>query len=457
MAGIPDLSLTSDAFEVCADVDDVLPDEPFTALRFHFGMLLGVQDFETLAAQPRAKMRLHNAWLHREGVIWGLDVSPDTEAGELRVEPGLGVDGSGRELHLDGPACVDVGAWFDLHRSELDVTEDGPRVTFAAHVVARFRSCLSRQVPALAEPCEGGGGETAYSRIVDTVELLLLPELDVRPAPPYHRLRVLFGLEPPDPARADDQKVVNAIAAVAALPAEEQAPALLEQFRRFAALDTAKLGPAEVAEGEPRPIVPARADATLLLANVSDIVLERTADGLGWKLVAADVDTSVRPSHVATATIQELLCRGPAGAVAPAPAPDALGAPARAAAAGGGDAAERVGIASVAIDGTKLTLTASGALAPASVRSAAVSVSTFDDDAGWSEAAVEKVSYRKRATAVVVDLRDAPTGLLRVIARGTGPTPLLAADLLPLAGAAGDSVPSPHDGRDYVHMEGIES
>jgi len=63
---IPDSSpCTSTA---AGQADQILPADPFTALQFHFGMLLGVDDLETLAANPRGKTWLHNAWLHREGV-----------------------------------------------------------------------------------------------------------------------------------------------------------------------------------------------------------------------------------------------------------------------------------------------------------------------------------------------------------------------------------------------------
>ena len=40
---------------------------PFYSLNYHFGMLLGVDDFATEQAHHAGKMRLHNAWLHRSG------------------------------------------------------------------------------------------------------------------------------------------------------------------------------------------------------------------------------------------------------------------------------------------------------------------------------------------------------------------------------------------------------
>src|SRR5689334_6055259 len=88
---------------------------PFTAPQYHFGMLLGVDDLETAQAYPRGKIRLHNAWLHREGVVWGLDVQLTNKRGELSVTAGLALDAAGRELYLDSTACVDLGKWYAKH------------------------------------------------------------------------------------------------------------------------------------------------------------------------------------------------------------------------------------------------------------------------------------------------------------------------------------------------------
>src|SRR5215510_5817610 len=125
---------------------ELLPLNPFYALRYHFGMLLGVDDFETEQAYHRAKMWLHNSWLHREGVVWGFGVKVDETTGEIRVAPGLALDAAGHELHLEAEACLNVGEWFDKHKDEVGGQ------TFDAHVVIRFKACLTRQVPALMEP-----------------------------------------------------------------------------------------------------------------------------------------------------------------------------------------------------------------------------------------------------------------------------------------------------------------
>src|SRR5919204_3074713 len=138
MPGIPDRTATPPV------EDGYLPANPFTALSFHFGMLLGVDDFETEQGYHLGKDRLHNAWLHRDGVVWGFGVETSLERGEIRVHPGLALDAAGRELHLDTLACVDVGKWYDAHRNDPGFSSEAVGeggVRFDAHVVARFRAC----------------------------------------------------------------------------------------------------------------------------------------------------------------------------------------------------------------------------------------------------------------------------------------------------------------------------
>src|SRR5262245_50284698 len=156
------------------------PANPFTALRPHFGMLLGVEDLDVLQGYARGKMRLHNAWLHGPGAVWGLGVRFEARAGGtvLAVDPGLAVDGAGRELYLARTACLDLGQWYEKNKDDpaftfADEPDGGKR--FSAAVVACFRACADRPVPAIATPCEGTGAESAFSRVEETVELLLKP------------------------------------------------------------------------------------------------------------------------------------------------------------------------------------------------------------------------------------------------------------------------------------------
>jgi hypothetical protein len=292
---------------------ELLPLSPFYALRYHFGMLLGVDDFETEQAYHRAKIRLHNAWLHREGVVWGFNVTLDHGRHEIRVKPGLALDAAGHELHLEADACVNIGEWFAMRENdpgfEIKTDEDGGK-TFDAHVVIRFKACLTRQVPALLEPCDNGSTGTAYSRVFETVEILLLPNLSPPRAYPYHRLRLMFGLDEPNKEEEsggadDDQAVLEILTAIQELPKARQTAAYLKAFHRFAALDGIDLRPATSEDGARTLLFPGRDNDLLVLADIAGIKLAKQNGG--WTLAEGAVDTSVRPSHVATSTLQDLL------------------------------------------------------------------------------------------------------------------------------------------------------
>src|ERR1044071_4967575 len=201
---------------------DLLSLSPYSALSYHFGMLLGVDDFETEQAYHRAKHRLHNAWLHRGGVVWGFGVSINEDSGGVRVGPGLALDAAGHELHLEAEACLNAGKWFEKNQNDPNLeaeTTDNETKIVKAHVVIRFKACLTRQVPAFMEPCNNAGTGTAYSRVFETIEILMLPGPAPVKTPPYHLLRLLFGLEAAQTdadgnVMPDDQDGFDALAAI---------------------------------------------------------------------------------------------------------------------------------------------------------------------------------------------------------------------------------------------------
>lgn len=398
----------------CADGGGPLP-SPFCSLHYHFGMLLGVADLETEQAYHRGKMWLHNGWLHRAGVVWGYGVAADPAHGEIRVRPGLALDALGRELHLENDACLDVAAWFADRRKKAPAdaawfTEDAitGAITFDAHVVIRFRSCLTRQVPALSEPCENAGTATAYSRRCETVDILFRPGRFPDPfsggavpaGPPYRRLRLYFGLDAP---RRDGAGVIEPEDLAILL-----APRSVETFRRLAALDGIDLQP------------PTGDDFVVVLADVTGVTLAK--DGDGWKFTAAEVHPEVRPAHVATAAMQEWI-GGPASAP-----PGVLVLP-----------------GSVTVDETqnRIVLVASGDLAARSVAAAAVELTGFDPATGWAPIAFDPPTLGGDQRTLTVSFpAGVPAGvrLLRLVIHARGSAPLLAADLTPF-----------NRGEDFIH------
>jgi hypothetical protein len=454
MASTPDLN---SCLELGPNQEaSALPVNPFLAVRYQFGMLLGADDFDTAEGYPRGKMRLHNAWLHGAGVVWGFDVqapqvSPPTDpslTGELLVKAGLALDDAGHELYLDQDACVDVGAWYAKHKDEQavkDVAQVDPAsgvVTLPLHVELAFAACLARQVPAMSEPCDGATGtSTAYSRARELVRLSLLPGPAAARADAYPTLRYLFKLGPPPAAPTPHQ--ADAVAAVDAgftSPGE-----LLALLRRCAVADETAMGAATVPPLGKRSYFPTAADAPALpLANLTGVTLTPQPGGQ-YRMTAANVDVNVRPAHVATSTIQELhCCAGDAGTQ------------------GGGTQGGGTPSASA-------TLTTESLCQVISVRSLQLAFEeptlahgfsvTQLSGAGWEDVAITQIALdpadaSRRSVRLV--LRDGPPAgsLLRMVARGTGPTPLLCRDAggkrVPFRGDRGRG--DAFDGSDFVTM-----
>jgi len=414
------------------------PVDPFTGLNYQFGMLLGVDDFNTEQAYHRGKSRLHNAWLHREGVVWGLDVKLDTAHNEIRVTPGLALDAAGRELHLDAEACVDVTQWYNVHSKDpgFNPTATATGVKFDAHVVIAFQACLTRQVPALMEPCDNSSTDTAYSRVYETVKLSLLPNLAGAVAKPYHRLRLLFALDTPNfqtgtqTPTADDQAVLDDRNRILGLASADQPAAYLAAFRKYAALDEIDLQPAIGPDGSTVLRFPAGDDTVILLANIKDITLDDQSGTL--KLTGGSVDRSVRPSHVATATIEELLC----GLHLPAPVHTGP--------------QIKAGTVSITAGSKTITLQTDSDVNPASVKPAAFSTTSFDPASGWTDLVVSAAAWTGATKTIQLTLTNPPNAgtHVRLIARGTGPMPVMGVNNIPLGGA--DTGP---DGRDFVYMQ----
>jgi hypothetical protein len=442
VANTPDLTA---CLEVGPGQDDaVLPVNPFLAVRYQFGMLLGVEDFDAAEGYPRGKTRLHNAWLHGAGVVWGFDVqAPQTNppsdtslSGELRVKSGLALDRVGHELYLDQDACVDVGAWYALHQDEQavkDVTEVDAETAVITlrelHVELSFAACLSRQVPAMSEPCDGAAGtSTAYSRVRELVRLTLLPGLAPARADDYPTLRYLFGLGPAPASPSGHQ--AEAIASVDGGLADQSQ--FLALFRQCAIADESAMEAATVPPlGRHSYYPPADEAPALMLANLTGVKLTPQAGG-AFKMTAAAIDVNVRPAHVATSTLQELHRCAPSAPSASA----AISTTAQPA---------TIALKSLGLPFDEATL------APEAFSVTGLAAG------GWAElsiASVQKDSADASGKTIAVELSAKPAAgsVVRFIARGTGPTPLLC------VGAGGKRVPfrgnssrgSASDGSDFV-------
>ncbi|MDJ0355284.1 hypothetical protein [Paenarthrobacter sp. PH39-S1] len=418
----------------CAGAE--LAANPFVALRVAYGMLLGEDDFHALMANPRGKLMLHQAWLHGTGVVQGLDVRRDGTR-NLKILPGLAVDGAGRELYQGCTATLDVRLLLD--RAGLKDPEDCSTEIIDAYLVASFDACPSSAVPVLADPCDVTRKHDEFSRINEQVTYSLRTKPGPAAADGYHRVRVLLGL---DPVKHDDDAGREALAArkrAAAVPPEERAGALLREFRRLAAQDEIELEPARKAGDSYPTLFPAEVDeAGVVLAAV----VVNIRDTGGTADITVDVpDTSVRNVLLPSNAIQELVCGLAPALIGGTAAVDGGGPRVT------GDAELRDNEQG---QGRRLSFAVTADVLPASLRRAIVITSL--SERGWVEEDIDSVRYEPKERRVIVELADRPINdLVRLIVRGTGPTPVYGDDpRVPLAGRAGDPPGTAENGHDAV-------
>ncbi|BFU95615.1 MAG: hypothetical protein NTNFB02_23370 [Nitrospira sp.] len=87
-------------------------DKAMKRINFFKGFATTAQDWQAAEAYHIEKRKLHNQYFHAPGVILeclkGLAVMAIKEGSALRVEPGMALDGEGRELYLPQPIDLDV-------------------------------------------------------------------------------------------------------------------------------------------------------------------------------------------------------------------------------------------------------------------------------------------------------------------------------------------------------------
>ncbi len=419
--------------------------DPFTALRYHFGMLLGVNDLEAQQAYHRGKTRLHNAWLHGAGVVWGLGVDASRVSREVQVKPGLALGYAGHEMYLDRAACIDVGAWLARHEKAAEaggalVLDPGGTFTLTAHVVAYMRACLTREVPALAEPCEGSNTDTAFSRVAETMRLELRP--GEPPAPPatrgdFEHVRILLGHAQPRVDRdgvviATHKEMADRRASLAAEPAGTRRAAEVAALHRATVLDGEAWMPGDAADGD-RLLYPADEQTPIVLATIRDLRVSKNAAGEWLMLSNGVVDTSKRVTLLSTGVLQQWF-QATVGVDAGGPR-----------------------LKLEALTANTVTLVSDKPLSePTVVNGTPFRVTSRTAATPWQTPAVTAALAADKKTITLTlggGAALAVGDLVRVIARGQGPTPILGEDGVPLAGGLGDPSATVDNGRDFVAMQ----
>jgi hypothetical protein len=420
--------------------------DPFTSLAVHYGMLLGVSDFDVIAANPRGKLRLHQAWQHGKGVVWGYGVSVPPDSSELRVEAGLAVDGLGREVAVGAPFCIDVDQWLDEQveaGTAHPVIREGRRIC-NAQVVLRFRACLSRPVPALGGACQGGvSGDVAYSRVLETGELELRPYDNDDDGHP----------DPPDDTRGQEFALLRKLVRDGVIPNDlpPGSRGWLAAFRAVAARVSSTLRPPGFEPGQPdrTRLFPEDEPGELLLADLPGLEVVSTPDGP--RVNAPVIDLSVRRTHLPTWVIEELLAELLAGHARPRPPADA-----------GGPRVTRVDLS-----GRHVTVELTGDLVVGTVEDALElrGFDASDQHPAWSDplpvagltVTGERPGPPPAPARFELDLPGVPTAEIsyRLVLRGTGPTPavgLVDGRPVPLAGRVRDPAGTRGEGHDVIEI-----
>lgn len=284
--------------------DPAIPGDPFVRLRYHYGMLLGAEDFSVEQREKVLRRRLHQAILHGAGTVWGLrvvlgDEDEDKKRRQLVVRPGLAVDALGRDIYVDERQCLDVSGlahnpiWQELERPPGACESKTRR---RAYVILRYEACQSLPVPAITPPCNEPGDAVAYSRSLD-------------------RFRIDLAATPPEDPHMLSREWLAAL--LASDPNRVPRDVLLDFI----------LGKPE-GEGEPPPLARffrGAVDAPLLLAVVD---LDVDAEGCGDKTlvhIVDEPDNRVRALLPSTQAMAESLfgvrLSGPAPSPPPVPLP----------------------------------------------------------------------------------------------------------------------------------------
>jgi hypothetical protein len=139
--------------------DEAAPPAPLERVRYSFGMVLGVEDFEAEQNYFRERMRRHNRELHGVGVVRGLSVSVEQNekgGGEhVAVSPGFAIAPDGEEIAVP-------------ERATQALPADGS----ALYVTVAYFEQPARPVPVLGEE-----SDTAFTRIEESFALSVAPSI----------------------------------------------------------------------------------------------------------------------------------------------------------------------------------------------------------------------------------------------------------------------------------------
>lgn len=161
--------------------------EPLRRVVYEAGMMLGLEATRDEQAYHRRRLNRHQYWLHGYGTLAGMrvDMNPATSANssdpvrvQLRVSPGLGIDGLGREVLIHETYALSLNDWLKVQTpTHLEDGFDPDTQTLWLNVCVRQHDIPVAQQPVLARKLNLTTDAVQPSRTADSVRLELVPEI----------------------------------------------------------------------------------------------------------------------------------------------------------------------------------------------------------------------------------------------------------------------------------------
>jgi hypothetical protein len=147
---------------------------------FFHGKMMDAGEFQKDQSYFNNKRSLINRFVLGSGVVCGLNVVQDGDRpGLLRIEPGLALDASGKEIVVAAPVAIDPRQLTN-DRGE---PEGAPMETGAVEIRLSYAETRVDPVPVLVADCDTPGG-AAPSTIREGVRMLVRKAPDEAPSPP---------------------------------------------------------------------------------------------------------------------------------------------------------------------------------------------------------------------------------------------------------------------------------
>ena len=160
---------------------------PLERAYYAAGMMLDIGTIQAEQDYHRRRLNRLRYWFAGSGTIVGLAVTVDGDAAvpddqdtkvEIRVGPGVGIDGLGRDFQLSTPYCLDLLAWINADGQTLEALRDGLNETenkVRLTVTAHHEDCPTGLRPVLARKLNASTDPVDTSSVRDATQLLLTP------------------------------------------------------------------------------------------------------------------------------------------------------------------------------------------------------------------------------------------------------------------------------------------